>query len=73
MPLRMATGERSGVVRDRLGPFEDQFFTTVFLGGGLLFLAMTFATSAIAGGMLGSYAAGARPSPSLPRLSLDWI
>ena len=32
-----------GVVRDRLGEHEDRFFATVFLGSGLLFLAMLFA------------------------------
>jgi hypothetical protein len=45
-----------GVVRDRLGHLEDQFFATVFLGSGLLFLAMTFASAALAGGLLASYA-----------------
>ena len=45
-----------GVVRDRLGAFEDQFFSTVFYGSGLLFLAMIFAASAIAGGIAISYA-----------------
>jgi hypothetical protein len=45
-----------GVVRDRLGKMEDQFFSTVFSGSGLLFLAMMFATAAIAGGILSSYA-----------------
>ena len=45
-----------GVVRSRLGSMEDQFFSTVFFGSGLLFLAMVFASAAIAGGMLGSYA-----------------
>ena len=45
-----------GVVRSRLGTLEDQFFSTVFFGSGLLFLAMVFASAAIAGGMLGSYA-----------------
>lgn len=39
-----------GVVRDRIGQFEDRFFATVFLGSGLLFLAMLFTTAAIAGG-----------------------
>jgi hypothetical protein len=29
-----------GALRDRLGEFEDRFFATVFLGSGLLFLAM---------------------------------
>jgi hypothetical protein len=28
-----------GVLRDRLGELEDRFFSTVFLGSGLLFLA----------------------------------
>ena len=45
-----------GVVRDRLGKMEDQFFSTVFSGSGLLFLAMIFASAAIAGGILTSYA-----------------
>ena len=48
-----------GVVRDRLGKFEDQFFATVFFGSGLLFLAMIFVSAAIAGGILGSYAIAA--------------
>jgi membrane protein DedA with SNARE-associated domain len=30
------------VVRDRLGELEDRFFATVFLGSGLLFIAMVF-------------------------------
>jgi hypothetical protein len=45
-----------GVVRSRLGTLEDQFFSTVFFGSGLLFLAMMFASAAIAGGILISYA-----------------
>ena len=44
-----------GVVRDRLGEFEDRLFATVFLGSGLLFLAMLFASAAIAGGILIAY------------------
>jgi len=48
-----------GVVRDRLGTLEDQFFSTVFFGSGLLFLAMMFASAAIAGGILASYAISA--------------
>jgi hypothetical protein len=46
-----------GVVRDRLGPYEDRFFATVFLGSGLLFLAMLFAAAAVAGGILVMYQA----------------
>src|SRR4051794_11159382 len=37
-----------GVVRDRIGAFEDRFFSTVFLGSGLLFLASLFAATAVA-------------------------
>jgi hypothetical protein len=39
-----------GVLRDRLGKLEDRFFATVFLGSGLLFLAMLFASAALGGG-----------------------
>jgi preprotein translocase subunit Sec61beta len=41
-----------GVLRDRMGEGEDRFFATVFLGSGLLFIAMLFATGAIAGGLV---------------------
>jgi hypothetical protein len=41
-----------GVVRDRLGQHEDRFFATVFLGSGLLFLAMLFVSAAVAGGIM---------------------
>jgi len=41
-----------GVLRDRLGHLEDQFFSTLFFGSGLLYLAMIFSTAAIAGGLL---------------------
>ena len=36
-----------GVLRDRLGELEDRFFATVFLGSGLLFLAMLFASAPV--------------------------
>jgi hypothetical protein len=49
-----------GVVRDRLGQREDRFFATVFLGSGLLFLAMLFASAAVAGGILRVYGATPR-------------
>ena len=45
-----------GVVRDRLGEFEDRFFSTVFFGSGLLFLAMNFIAASLAGGILITYA-----------------
>jgi hypothetical protein len=44
-----------GVLRDRMGYLEDQFFSTLFFGSGLLYLAMTFATAAIAGGLISLY------------------
>ncbi len=36
-----------GVLRDRMGANEDRFLATVFLGSGLLFLAIIFASSAV--------------------------
>jgi MFS family permease len=45
-----------GVIRDRMGQLEDKFFSSVFFGSGLLFLAMTFVAAALAGGLLTSYA-----------------
>jgi hypothetical protein len=44
-----------GVIRDRIGQLEDKFFSSVFFGSGLLFLAMTFVSAALAGGLLLSY------------------
>jgi hypothetical protein len=44
------------VARERLGRFEDQLFATVFLGSGLLFLAMIFGAAASAGAIAASYA-----------------
>jgi len=46
-----------GVVRDRLGVHEDRFFATVFLGSGLLFLAMLFNSAAVAGGVISIFSA----------------
>ena len=48
-----------GVVRAQLGKLEDQFFSSVLFGSGLLFLAMIFVTAAIAGGMVAGYAIAA--------------
>lgn len=44
-----------GVIRDRLGEYEDQFFATVFLGSGLLFLALLFSYAAVTGGIIKLY------------------
>jgi hypothetical protein len=53
-----------GVIRDRIGAAEDRFFATVFLGSGLLMIAMLFAGGAVAGGLLLSSddAAGVPPA-----------
>ena len=44
-----------GVLRDRLGAREDQFFATVFLGSGLLFLGMMFVAAAAIGALILAY------------------
>ena len=41
-----------GVVRSRIGGAEDRFFSTMFLGSGLLFVAMTFMSTAIMAALL---------------------
>jgi hypothetical protein len=46
-----------GVLRDRMGANEDRFLATVFLGSGLLFLAITFVSSALTGGVMIAYEA----------------
>jgi hypothetical protein len=45
-----------GVVRDGFGQYEDRFFASVFLGSGLLFLAMMFAATAVAAGLVATNA-----------------
>src|SRR6516164_11382126 len=47
-----------GVVRNRLGNLEDRFFATVFLGSGLLYVAMMFIGGAVAGAALSVLATG---------------
>ena len=46
-----------GVVRDRIGQREDRFFATVFLGSGLLFVALLFVASAVTAAFLGELTA----------------
>ncbi|MBX7431953.1 hypothetical protein JDV09_07510 [Mycobacterium sp. Y57] len=43
-----------GVVRDAFGALEDRFFASVFLGSGLLFLAMIFASTSVGAGLIAS-------------------
>jgi len=57
-----------GVVRDRIGEAEDRFFATVFLGSGLLFVALLFVTAALAAGLVTS----AGDNASLFRSSDAW-
>ncbi|MGZ6390425.1 MAG: hypothetical protein ACXWQZ_14335 [Ktedonobacterales bacterium] len=52
-----------GVVRDRMGQREDRFFASVFLGSGLIFVAMLFTSTAFAGGLAAT--AGAAPTSQL--------
>src|SRR5207248_4556212 len=47
-----------GVLRNRLGTLEDQFFATVFLGSGLLFVASLFAAAAMTAALIESVVFG---------------
>jgi hypothetical protein len=58
-----------GVIRDRVGSHEDRFFATVFLGSGLLFVAMLFTASALMTGMLAAFGSHSLPSGSEPMLT----
>ncbi|KUI32394.1 hypothetical protein AU195_08790 [Mycobacterium sp. IS-1496] len=40
-----------GVIRDGFGRYEDRFFSTVFLGSGLLFLATMFVAAGVGAGL----------------------
>ena len=53
-----------GVVREQLGEVEDRLFSTVFLGSGLLFLAMLFMGAVNATGLL-AMLAGTNPHADL--------
>jgi hypothetical protein len=59
-----------GVLRDRIGGHEDRFFATVFLGSGLLFVAMFFAAAAIAGGLISAAASHRASLPGSDTLAL---
>ena len=52
----------TGVVRDGLGRYEDRFFATVFLGSGLLFLAMMFVSTSVAAGLVAANTAVTDPA-----------
>jgi hypothetical protein len=44
-----------GVVRDRVGELEDRFFSTVLIGSGLLFLAMTYVATGVAAALVATF------------------
>lgn len=53
------------VLRNRIGQFEDRFFATVFLGSGLLFVAMLFTAGSVSRGLLDTFGAStSRPGDS---------
>jgi hypothetical protein len=53
-----------GVVREQLGNVEDRLFSTVFMGSGLLFLAMLFIGANTSGGLI-SMPVGSNPNADL--------
>lgn len=46
----------TGVIRDRLGEMEDQFFTTIFLTSGTIQVVLLFLWGAVFGAMMGTRA-----------------
>jgi len=58
------------VIRSHLGDREDQFFATVFLGSGLLWVAMLFAAAAAAGAPLAAVKFQGAPVPSPDAIGL---
>lgn len=57
-----------GVVRDRVGALEDRFFATVFLGSGLLFVAVLFVAAALGSAIVANvelHAPGAQASATV--------
>jgi len=52
------------VLRNRIGVLEDRFFATVFLGSGLLFVAMLFAAAAVSQGLHSLAIDDQQPVPS---------
>lgn len=55
-----------GVIRDRIGDREDRFFSTVFLGSGLLFVGMLLVGEAMASGMVLSVPANVQTLSAAP-------
>jgi len=57
-----------GVIRHRIGAEEDQFFSTVFLGSGLLFVAMFWAAAASLASLVANNRFDIAPSLTAARL-----
>jgi len=53
-----------GVIRDLFKDAEDQLFSSVLIGSGLLFLAMVFVSAALAGGIIATTQVIADPADS---------
>jgi hypothetical protein len=53
------------VVRNLIGDREDRFFSTVFLGSGLLFVAMLFVAAGVGGALMAAVEYHDEPVPSL--------
>jgi hypothetical protein len=58
------------VVRDQIGEREDRFFATVFLGSGLLFVAVLFVSAAIASAPMVGVRYLDQPPPSAATIGL---
>lgn len=54
-----------GVVRTRVGDREDRLFSSVFLGSGLLFIALLLAAAAVTAGLLGATSDDAELAPEV--------
>ena len=54
-----------GVLRARIGEREDRFFAPVFLGSGLLFVAMLFVAAAFGAGLVADMSSGPPNAPTL--------
>ncbi|MEU1617095.1 hypothetical protein ABZ479_07260 [Streptomyces sp. NPDC005722] len=59
-----------GAVRAHVGPGEDKFLSTVFLGSGLVFVATLFGAAAAAGSLLATTQVA---SPGTPRTELAYF
>jgi len=56
------------VIRDRIGAREDRFFSTVFLGSGLIFVAMFWAAAAVLASLVAAEPLDAAPPLDAGRL-----